>query len=136
MKARSAKDQELADRAYLLRAWHKWHREQLKEALAGVHGAVLERLLAGLKNLRSARELVDFISAKDWGAVDTDTRLIALHQINDAITRLRERRGLDAIDDPLPGQPASAFQIIKLMFKSFPPTRERPADGQRFGETA
>ena len=45
----------LADRAHLLRAWRRWHREQLKEALAGVHGAVLERLMAKLKDLRSAR---------------------------------------------------------------------------------
>src|SRR6516225_8917005 len=81
----------LADRAHLLRAWRRWHREQLKEALAGVHGAVLERLMAKLKDLRSARELVAFIEAQDWACVDSDTRAIALFEIDRAIVALRER---------------------------------------------
>ena len=75
MKRRTAKEQELNDRATLLRAWRRWRREQLEDALAGMHGAVLERLMTQLKDLRSARELVDFIAAQDWAAVDYDTRL-------------------------------------------------------------
>jgi hypothetical protein len=67
MKNRScAKDQKLADNARLLRAWRKWHGEQLEEALAGVHRDVVERLLAQLKDLRSTRELLAFIEAQDW----------------------------------------------------------------------
>jgi len=88
---RREKDQELADPAYLLRAWRRHHREQLQEALAGVHGAVLERLMAKLKDLRSARELVAFIEAQDWASVDSDTRAIALFEIDRAIVALRER---------------------------------------------
>jgi len=55
MKARVEKDKELADRGRLLRAWKRWHAELMEQALAGVHGAVLERLMAQLKDLRSAR---------------------------------------------------------------------------------
>jgi hypothetical protein len=121
VKRKSAKDKQLADNAYLLRAWRKWQREQLEEALAGVHGAVLERLMAELKDLQSARALVAFISAQDWTAVDYDTRLVAPHQINNAITKLRERNGLDLISDPLPGQPESAFRFIRKLMTSFPP---------------
>jgi hypothetical protein len=113
--------QKLADDARLLRAWRKWYREQLEDALAGVHAAVFERLMTQLKDLHSARELVDFIAAQDWTAVDSDTRLIAQHQINNAITALRERSGLTPIDDPLPGQPENAFRIIKTIMSSFPP---------------
>jgi hypothetical protein len=83
----------LADRAHLLRAWRRWHVEQLEEALADVHADVMSRLMAQLKDLHSARELVDFIAAQDWSVVDTDTRFTALHEINIAITKLRERNG-------------------------------------------
>jgi hypothetical protein len=114
-------EQELTERATLPRAWRRWHREQLKDALAGMHGAVLERLMKQLKDLHSARALVDFIAAQDWTVIDFDTRLIALHQINTAITALRERRGLTPIDDPLPGQPENVFRIIKAIISSFPP---------------
>jgi hypothetical protein len=86
---------------------------------------VLERLMGELKDLQSARALVDFISAQDWSAVDADTRLIALHEINTAITKLRERTGLDPISDPLPGQPENAFRIIRKLMTSFPPTAGR-----------
>jgi hypothetical protein len=128
MKRKSEKDQELADRAYLLRAWHRWHREQLKDALAGVHGAVLGRLIGELKELRSARELVECISAQDWSVVDPDTRAVALHQVNRAITALRECNGLAPIDDPLPGAPASAFQLIKAIITSSPPCAGKLAE--------
>jgi|SRR5215468_6292816 len=93
-RRRTAKEQELEDRSSLLRAWRHWHQEQLREALAGVHRDVFERLTEHLKNLRSARALVEFISAQDWAAVDYDTRLIALHQINTAIIALCERSDL------------------------------------------
>jgi len=43
------RDRELADNAHLLRAWKRWHTEQLEEALAGVHRDVLERVMAQLK---------------------------------------------------------------------------------------
>src|SRR5262249_12113638 len=111
-RSKSEKDKELADRAKLARAWHAWHREQLKEALEGVHRDVFERLMARLKDLRSARELVDAVGREDWGAVSADERLEALHQINLAICALRERQELTPIDDPLPGQPENAFHVI------------------------
>jgi hypothetical protein len=127
MKKRSAQEQKLADRAYLLRAWRRRHREQLKVALAGIHRNVLKALVAQLKDLRSARELVDFIAAQDWSAVDANTRLICLHEINAAISALRERNGQAPIDDPLPGAPENAFQIICKLLTSFPlPAGEQP----------
>lgn len=131
MRRKSEKDKELTERAHLLRAWKRWHREQLEAALAGIHGAVLARLMEQLKHLGEARALVEFISAQDWEAVDSATRLVALHEINTAITKLREKHGLDPIADPLPGAPANAFQIIKSIL-SFPPWRggtpEHPAN--------
>jgi len=124
----------LADRAHLLRAWRRWHVEQLEEALADVHADVMSRLMAQLKDLHSARELVDFIAAQDWSVVDTDTRFTALHEINIAITKLRERNGQERISDPLPGAPQNAFRIIKNLFKSFPPRAGERAEAIGIGE--
>jgi len=62
-RRKSEKDKELADNARLLRAWRHWHREQLEKALNGLHASVMTRLMAELKNLHSARQLVAFTAA-------------------------------------------------------------------------
>lgn len=49
-----------------------------------------------------------------------NTRAIALHQTNRAITALRECNGLAPIDDPLPGAPPGAFQIIREIITKRP----------------
>ena len=54
-----------------------------------------------------------------WDAVDYATRLTALHQINDAIRRMRERNGMPSLDDPLPPK-LNIFLNIKQML--FPPS--------------
>ena len=114
MRRKSEKDKKLADDARLLRAWRRWHVEQLEEALADVHADVMSRLMAQLEELRSARELVDFISAQDWESVDADTRAIALFEINRAVTKMRERMNpKEPINDALWGQSPTAFQLIK-----------------------
>jgi hypothetical protein len=115
MKRQSEKEQTLQDNARLLRAWKRWHREQLEEALCGLHRDALERLMLQLKNLQSARELIGFIEAQNWAVIDADTRFTGLHEINAAITALRERNGLAPIDDPLPSAPENAFRIIKTI---------------------
>jgi hypothetical protein len=120
------RDKKLADNARLMRWWRAWHREQLEDALAGLHGDVLGRLMAQLKDLRSARELVAFIEAQNWSMVDAHTRLIALHEINEAIVRLRESQKLDPIDDALWHEPPRAFQVIRaIVANEFPAPREK-----------
>jgi hypothetical protein len=115
------KDEKLAETRKLTRAYRAWHREQLEEALIGVHGDVLVQLMIQLKNLREARRLLNFIEAQDWASIDAETRLIALHEINVAITRLREHSGMVPIDDPLPGQPENLFRRIKQTLFAAPP---------------
>ena len=112
-RSKTEEDKALRENAYLLRRWNKFHAEQLEETLVGVHADVMNRLMAQLKELRSARELVAAIEAEDWSTVDADTRMIALHQINSAITKLRERSGQAPIDDALPDEPLRAFQLIR-----------------------
>jgi len=69
--------------------------------------------MAQLKDLRTARELVNAIETMDWSTVDANTRLIALHEINVAICKLRERLGQEPIDDGLWHEPPRAYQLIK-----------------------
>src|SRR5262249_49061943 len=127
--SKQERERELVDNARLLRAWRNWHAEQLAEALTGLHRDVMGRLLAELKAPRSARELVAFIEAQDWSAVDANTRLIALHEINTAIMRLRERLGQEPIDDALPGEPLRAYQLIRNIMNQFPAPAGEPTSG-------
>jgi len=118
---KSENEKELADRERLTRMWRRYHAEQLEQALAGIHSDVMKRLVAQLEDLRSARALVDFIAAQDWESVDADTRAIALFEINRTITALR---------DALPGEPLTAFQIIReIITKVSPPLREKANSG-------
>src|SRR5262249_37053741 len=99
-------EKELADNARLLRAWKRFHREERDAVLAGPHArtlAELFRMFANLKHVKPA-QLIGFVGAIDWAAIDYQTRLTVLHEINNAITKFREKRGLEPIDDALPGE--------------------------------
>jgi hypothetical protein len=115
MRRSDAQQQKLADDARLLRAWRKWHREKLDDALAGPHGAMVERLVYILKELTlgSAPLLLAFIRNVDWSAIDYDTRLTMLHEVSSVIICLRERNGLSPIDDGLPGERDNVYRIIR-----------------------
>jgi hypothetical protein len=108
-------EKELCDGAHLLRAWKRWHADQLEETLNGPHGTAVAQVVAFLKHMQpgSASALIALLREHDWSQMDADVRLVVLHEINQAITRLRERAGLAPIDDPLPGQRLNAFLLIK-----------------------
>jgi hypothetical protein len=120
---RLTKDEKLAEGQKLSRAYKQWHREQLADALASVHGATIAELMRALDRLElsSAAALLACVQRIDWSAVSYDVRFTVLHQINETISRLRERNGMPAIDDPLPGQPDNVFRRIKHMLFAAPP---------------
>lgn len=124
----TAREKELADGAHLLRAWRNWHAEELAEARAGPHRHIIEPLMALLKRLdmQSGKALLDFIRAQNWSAVDAQTKLVVLHEINTAITKMRERNGRPPIDDALWGERATAFQVIRSIVI---PIEVKPAEG-------
>jgi hypothetical protein len=107
----------LEDNALLLCAWQHWHRERLQAALAGPDGCMVAELVKLLRGLswESASALLQFVRATPWHDVDHETRAVALHQINFAIIRLRERHGLPPFDDALPGDRLNVFQTIREM---------------------
>jgi hypothetical protein len=117
------KNEKLAESQKLPRAYKQWHREQLEDALAGPHGATVAELMILLDRLElnSAAALLACVQRTDWSTISYDTRFTVLHQINHTITRLRERIGMMAIDDPLPNQPDSVFRRIRQMLFAAPP---------------
>ena len=138
MGPRSRKqEKKLKDDARLLRWWRKHHAEQLQVALDGMHGDVVRGLMAQLKDLQSARKLVEYIAARDWSCVDAETRAIALFEINRAITKLRERADEETpISDPLPGAPLNAFLLIKqIITNSRIRGIAKPGSGASSGQT-
>jgi hypothetical protein len=129
MSEKSERDKKLVDNARLLRWWKAWHREQRGLVLAGPHATTLAelfRMFSVIEHVKPA-QLIGFVGAIDWGSIDFDTRLTVLHEINVAITRYREKCGLDPISDPLPGAPPNAFQVIRGIVTKLPaPSRARP----------
>ena len=116
----------LADDARLLRAWKKFHREEREAVLAGPHAAVLSELFRMFKNLQHVQpsQLIGFVDSIDWSSIDYVTRLTVLHEINNAITSYRLKRGLEPIDDALPGDPDTPFRAIKAIVLTTSPRHE------------
>ena len=126
-RPQSEKDKKLADGERLLRWWKAWHREQREAVLAGPHGAVLGELLRMLINLQHVQpaQLIGLARSIDWAVIDYDTKLTALHEINSAITKFREKRGLEPIDDTVEGEPP--FRTLKaILFPARAPAGAKP----------
>jgi len=122
MKRRNtAQEKKLADNERLLRWWKKFHREEREAVLAGPHSVVLGELFRMFKNLQHVRpaQLLGFARSIDWAAIDADTKLVTLNEINAAITRLRDKHNMEPIDDTVSDEPP--FRMIKaIMFPASP----------------
>jgi hypothetical protein len=107
----------LADDARLLRAWRNWHAEEKAVVLAGPHNVVLSELFRMFQNLQHVRpsQLIGFVGSVDWASINYATRLTVLHEINNAITAYRVKRGLEPIDDNLLDQPDTPFRALKAI---------------------
>jgi hypothetical protein len=131
-KRKSAKQEQLEENSHLLRQWKRWHAEQRDAALRGPHGRLVGQLLEILRSLTLADggRLVRFCRAQDWDSVDSNTRFICVHEVNEAITRLRVKAGLPPFDDCFPPERATAFSIIKRIIddrETGPPDSHAPA---------
>jgi hypothetical protein len=117
MRLSRAAQKELKDNSRLLRIWRAWHHEQLEHARAGAHGAIVGEVMEFLQHQmtpRSAPQLLELLHRHDWRSVDADTRLVILHEINNASARLRERNGLAPFSDSLlPGQRPTLFELAR-----------------------
>jgi hypothetical protein len=132
-RRKSEKEQKkLADDARLLRVWRKWHREEREAVLVGAHGAALHELFRMLQNLKHVQpvQLIGFAHSIDWSEIDFNTRLVVVHELSAAITAFREKRGLEPIDDNLPGQPDTPFRTIKAIVLTASPHCEGAHRGE------
>jgi hypothetical protein len=131
-RKRTAKEQKLVDDARLLRAWKKFHREELEDVLAGPHAAVLSELFRMFKNLKYVQptQLIGFVSSVNWTAIDYSARLVVVHELNSAITAFREKHDLEPIDDGLPGEPDTPFRAIKTIVLTASPHHEGAHRGE------
>lgn len=126
-RPQSEKDKKLADGERLLRWWKAWHREQRDLVLAGPHGAVLAELFRMIKNLQHVQpsQLIGLARSVDWAVIDYDTKFTVLHEINSTITKFRDKRGLEPIDDTVSDEPP--FRMIKtILFPERGPTGAKP----------
>ena len=111
--------------------WIKWHRAERDAVLHGPHGAMMERLLYILRDLdpQSATLLLAFVRGVDWLAIDSQTRFVALHEIDAAATKLRERLGLAPFDDGTGFDDRQSVLVIcrdMLFPRDAPPTGAKP----------
>jgi hypothetical protein len=132
-RRKSEKDKKLANDARLLRWWRAWHREERDAVLSGPHARTLAELFRAFSAIDCIQpsQLVGFIGAIDWSAIDYQTRLVVLHELNRSVTKFRESQKLDPIDDPVDDDaPPNAFQVIRgiLLSQSFPQSRESPSE--------
>jgi len=129
-RSKTEKEKQLADNARLLRWSKAWHREQREAVLAGPYAATLAELVRAFSAIEHVKpaQLIGFIGAIDWGSIDYQTRLTILHEVNEAIVKFRESQKLDPIDDPLPGAPPNAFQVIRKILTQFPASRGGPPE--------
>jgi hypothetical protein len=54
------------------------------------------------------------------------TRLVVVHELNTAITAIREKHGPPPIDDGLPGEPDTPFRTIRAIVLTLPLIGGRP----------
>jgi hypothetical protein len=124
-RRRTAKEKELADNARLLRAWKAFHRDEREAVLAGPHACTLTelfRMFANLQHMQPA-QLIGLVRSIDWAAIDCDTRLVVLHELNIAITKFRVKQGAEPIDDTVDQD--TPFRAIKAIL--FPLLGGRPS---------
>lgn len=106
--------------AYLHKTYAKWRKEQLDGMLSSAVGSGLQSMIDYLDGmtLQAAPDLVSRVERATWlREADPDVRFMALRLIDDAIVRLRERHDMPPLDDPLPGEPPSAFLLIREMLR-------------------
>jgi hypothetical protein len=110
-------EKEVAENNALHRRYLRYRAHEYKLALEGEHGKELQALHATLKAMTfegGADPLLELMQKFRWLlGYDRELRYMVLAMIDDAICRLRVQNGLPVIDDALPGEEPTIFQICR-----------------------
>jgi hypothetical protein len=109
-------EQKAADQSKQFRKYRAYRREQIKIHLIEAYPEHWRELKALLKALSmdNADALIAHVNDARWLlSADLRTRQTALSVIADAIIRLREENGYSPMDDSLPGEDPTAFEVIR-----------------------
>jgi hypothetical protein len=109
-------EQKLADQSRQMRRYNAWKRSQYEELLRGPQGEQWRSLRRVLKHMtiNDAAELVEYVRQQAWLLyANLHVRQIGLSLIADAIIKLRIQNGYSPMDDSLPGEPPTVFEIIR-----------------------
>lgn len=112
----SALEQDQIDKNAQLKIWRTYHREEINAVLNGPHGDDFRKLRHVVKqlSLHGLFELVDHVRSLSWlGEASLQTRQVVLAMIAKAIIQLHEIHGYPPINDSLPGEKPTAFEIIR-----------------------
>ncbi|CAK0767854.1 hypothetical protein WCLP8_4170005 [uncultured Gammaproteobacteria bacterium] len=109
------------EREALSKAYHTARAQWLDRVLDCPEGPRVRAMMAWVRTLGpdDADELVEVVAGEDWLlAAPAEVRFVALHLIAEEICRIRRQAGLPELDDPLPGEPDTAFLIIRNLLRS------------------
>ena len=62
--------------------------------------------------------------------IDYATKLTVVHELSNTIAALREKRGLEPIEDNLPGEPETPFRMIKAIVLTSSPHARAPTEAK------
>jgi len=117
----SAAEQEVADQSTQLRAYKLWKREEIKALFAGPNGKQWLSLVGHVKamTIENAPDVMAWILAQQWLLeAPLHERQIALGAVGGAIIQLRIANGQSPMDDSLPGEEPTMFEIIRRELKT------------------
>jgi hypothetical protein len=112
----SAMEQDQIDKNVQLKLWRAYHREEINAVVNGPYQNDWRALLRVVKSLtiENPDAIVDYVRDAQWlRDADLQTRRVVLSMIARAIIQLREINGYPPIDDSLPGEQPTAFEIIR-----------------------
>lgn len=105
--------------ATLFRQYRAWQRQRLADQMEGEFGEMIRPLVAFLRKmtLDDHAEMVRRIEgARSWlRTAPRETRLVVLRAVSDAVCRIRINAFLPPIDDALPGEPPTAYEVVRPM---------------------
>jgi hypothetical protein len=109
-------EKEIAENNALLRRYMRYKMAELKLLLDGECGSEVRELRSLLRELTpaSGKRLLQFMEDHGWFQnLDQGARYAILDLIDTAIIRMRIRNGLPPMDDSLPGEPPTIFEICR-----------------------